>query len=608
MTSSPFDTTAKKKRRNEERVDDRMPVVYERSAPHLAIDDVLQPLGESGHVYARSNRLVQVICARDIGFDDDITREASAPVIADVSHSYLWEVMSRVASWQRYDARSKKLLGCEPPAAVVAAIHTRGRWDHMPHLRGVSTVPIMRQDGSVCTQSGYDDESGLFYTPNGPKPVISGNPTRVDAEEAAEKLLEPVRQFPWVAPHHQSAWLSTVLARVAKPAYSGGAPMCVIDSNTPGAGKGKLVDASAIISTGLMAASSPYVDDDDELRKRITSHLRAGDQICLIDNVPGGRTVGWASLDNALTAGVWADRELGKSSIIRVPVESLWFVTGNNIAIGADASRRTLRVRIESDLAHPELRTGFDWDPLLPRLRQERPFLLGYAINLVRAYLLAGRPDVGIGGIGSYEGWSAVVRASMVWAGLPDPAAAMANLEVGLDEEADAHVSLLREWSKLEILNDSGFLSVVQVLGQVERRGLDDLSAAIQSLCPTRDGSLPIPRRLGKAFRGIMGRVRDVDGHPMKLVRVGTHDNKAGWAVVSQKSAGSGVQENSSSPVKTIAVAGDSGSGGEGGVSPGNVVSVNNSDIYIVGGKSTPPSPHSPPSQEGLFDEDDDSE
>jgi hypothetical protein len=291
------------------------------------------------------------------------------------------------------------------------------------------------------------------------------------------------------------------------------------------------VDVSSVLSTGVSAARSRYVADDDELGKRITAHLIAGDQIAMIDNVPSGKSVGWAALDSALTADTWTDRELGKSRVVRLPMECMFFATGNNIGISGDAARRTLKIRLEAQVERPEERTGFKWHPIIPRVKEERPFLLGKALNAVRAYLLAGRPDMGLTDVGSFEGWSEVVRSAIVWLDLADPVEAMASHAQGVDETAEAHMTLLACWKDLDDMGDG--LTCSQILGQLQRRGcdLEALREAISVLCPTRNDDLPTSRKLSSSLKSVSGRIRTVGGAPMRLVSKMSRSHTLAWCV-----------------------------------------------------------------------------
>lgn len=522
-------------------VGDRPIITYLCGRGHDAVADALPPLADCTRVYQRGQKLVTVTRT---GQDtepscDDISREPAAPIISPISRGYLWEILSSCIEWTKPDGRKKGLRTCEPPSAVVDALHGRSIWPGIPELRGIATTPILRGDGTLRCQAGFDRETGLYLMPSCRVPEVKDAPTQIDAACAVRELLDVVADFPFVKDCYRTVWVSMVLSRVGWGAFYGGAPLVLIDASTAGTGKTLASDAASVIATGTSAARSPFVDNDDELRKRITSHLMAGDQIAMIDNVPAGFRIGWPSLDNALTATIWADRELGKNVVTRIPMDTMWIVTGNNLAVRGDAARRTLRIRMEAQQERPELRTGFTHEPLIPWVRKERPRLLASALVVLRAYLLAGRPDVGVSLLGSFEGWSGLVRNALIWAGQPDPVEALANNDVDVDPEADAHAQLLANWGELDDLSDDGGLTCSQILGQCGQRGdeLAGLIDAISVLCPTKDGGLPTPRKLGEMLRGVVGRIREVEpGKNKRLAkRRGCHANVARWWVETLK-------------------------------------------------------------------------
>ena len=81
-----------------------------------------------------------------------------------------------------------------------------------------------------------------------------------------------------------------------------------------------------------------------------------------------------------------------------------------------------LPIRLAAMQENPEERTDFEHGNLLAWVADSnRPRLAIAALTILRAYFVAGRP-VQAGGVwGSYESWSALVRGSIVWAGLTDP-------------------------------------------------------------------------------------------------------------------------------------------------------------------------------------------
>ena len=66
---------------------------------------------------------------------------------------------------------------CDPPAKIAAGVLAdRAGW-RCRVLNGVTEIPILRDDGSVCAKPGYDERSGLYFDPNGRSfPAISARP------------------------------------------------------------------------------------------------------------------------------------------------------------------------------------------------------------------------------------------------------------------------------------------------------------------------------------------------------------------------------------------------------------------------------------------------
>src|SRR5262249_42685884 len=116
----------------------------------------------------------------------------------------------------------------------------------------------------------------------------------------------------------------------------------------------------------------------------------------------------------------------------------------------ADTSRRACHIRLHSSEEKPEERLDFRHPDLLGWLRAERGRLLCAALTLLSAYCRAGRPDQRLKPWGSFEGWTSVVRAAVVWAGLEDPGQARMTLAEGADRDAAALAGLLAGWDEID--------------------------------------------------------------------------------------------------------------------------------------------------------------
>jgi len=413
-----------------------------------------------------------------------------------------------------------------PPKWLIDGIATMGDYSgDVRRLEGIITAPTLRPDGTILQKPGYDPKTGLLYVPNAKFPAIPQNPTIDDAKRAAAELLNVVADFEFVSDADRSAWVALVLSFVGRAAIADCVPLYALTATTRGSGKSLLVDAASWIAFGRPAARKPYTTDDDEMRKAITATAMEALPAVLLDNVD--RTLGGASLDLALTALTYSDRVLGASKTTGdLPMRTIWAATGNNLRYGGDLERRVLPIRLAPTCENPEERTGFQHPDLLGWIRDNRPTLAVAALTLLRAYFVAGRPVQPGGTFGSFDDWSALVRGSIVWAGLADP---LVTRESARDNDTSAAIVRGLIGGLLELDEHGDGLTVREMV-----RLLDDPSNAESfpamreavSEVATNRGSID-QRRLGYAFRKYKGRIANGWRIVSEQNRTGTHCWKA---------------------------------------------------------------------------------
>jgi hypothetical protein len=290
----------------------------------------------------------------------------------------------------------------------------------------------------------------------------------------------------------------------------GPAPLFLVDANIRGAGKGLLVQVIGQIVDGREMPASSYADDPDEMRKQITAIAMAGDRLVHFDNIDG--KFGNAAIDRAITSTRWKDRILGCSQTANLPLLATWFATGNNVLVAADTARRIMHVRLDVLHEHPEERANFKHPDLLAWVRSQRGKLVAAGLTILAGYIRAGSPDQRLTPFGSFEGWSKLVRSSIVWAGLPDPCETRAALAVSSDSTTDILADLIAAFQ----LYDPGRRGVIiaetlDTLYRPEYQPSDPASLAmrnaIESLCGTRVGSHPSAKSVGYRLRGYRRRV-----------------------------------------------------------------------------------------------------
>ena len=250
---------------------------------------------------------------------------------------------------------------------------------------------------------------------------------------------------------------------------------------------------------------------DEETRKRITSILLQGGSSVLIDNWTSA--VGGNALNTLFTSDEWTDRVLGNNEMATLPTRVTWAVTGNNLTVRGDMTRRSIVVEQDPGVERPELRI-FKVKNLPQYVLEHRGDLLSALYTILRAYRLAGEPERDGPLLGRFEDWSRMVAAPIRWLGLPDPIGSQERLRED-DPETRAHGQLLIAWE--EIYGDR-WVTVAELMtgpdpgafhppGSDESRKINALKEALEAVADS-NGSGKINRRvLGWYLGRFAGRV-----------------------------------------------------------------------------------------------------
>lgn len=505
--------------------DEPRPAIVISTDEHLVNDLAVAALARDPEVYQRANVLVTIL-RDDAARNRAILRPPGSPRIAALPLPRLREKLTRWASWRRPQRNrdgDEQAIPAHPPEWAVAGVAARGSWPEIRAIEAITEAPAIRPDGTILDRPGYDEATGLLYEPNAPFPPIPPRPTEADARRAADALLELVTDFPFAGDDHRAAWLAAALTPLARFAIPGPCPLFLIDANTPGTGKSKLTDIVAMIATGRAMPRTAYPDSDDEMRKRITSVALAGDRLMLLDNIAG--TFGGSALDGALTGTTWRDRILGRSEMTaELPLFTVWYATGNNIAVRGDVIRRVIPCRLESPEERPEERRDFTIKgDLLEHVRRERPRLVSAVLTLLRAHAAAGRPDGGLAPLGSYEAWSRVVRCAVHWATGRDPCRTNDEFRAA-DPEALARTALIEGWLELPEAEAGYTAAAALELVKENPARYQKLREVFMEWSRTDD--LPGPRSVGMRLKALRKRVingkrlNSVDDRGTQLWRV----------------------------------------------------------------------------------------
>lgn len=501
-------------------------------------------------LFQRDTELVRVHRLEGGEVRDGITRAAGSARIAPLPLATLREMLTRAASFRKITA-SEENKPTSPPTWCVQAVAARGHWDGIPRLSGIVTFPTLRTDGSVLQKPGYDAASGLMYVPTGNVDPVPESPTREDAARAVAELLAVLEDFPFAQDidgaqlAHHAALVAALLTPLARPAFRETvAPLFVIEASVRGSGKSLLADVigTIVAGTGIARMKFPGADDPSgEFRKLVTSVVLSGDRLCLLDNVTG--LLGGSTLDMMLTGGSWTDRLLGTMSMMTGPLNTVWYATSNNASLGGDTARRVLPIRLEPHHERPEQRSDFKIPDIKGHVLEARPRLLAAALTILRAYIVAGCPKQKFTPWGSYEDFDRLVRAAVIWAGLPDPCLTRAGLTVSNTAEDEGIRDLIHGLHALirvhPMANSRSVKSVLaseitKALNSVTDPGTDDPYSTIRNgldaLRPRGGKGTHSAQEIGLLLRHYRGRW--VDGLQISIGPA-IHNTQT-WTVVSR--------------------------------------------------------------------------
>jgi hypothetical protein len=506
---------------------------------------IAQPPSGLPEIYSR-NRLLREITQENLA----ALREASHPPRLLVRGGQLVHVVSDergraviravdFATLRRYSAEAANHFfenkdgdrrDCSPPKDLIENTLALDavQWG-FPPLEGISGLPIVRPDGRLATETGYDPVSRWWYQP---APELSDldipdRPAPAQIQAAAETLSEPFADFPFIDDASRAAILADLFTVAVRPSIPGSVPLHLIDAPAPGTGKTLALDQVAIITTGRSCPLSALPKDEEEIRKALTTSLREGPAIVAFDNVPESRPLYSDSLCRAITAEVYKDRLLGTNVSLEVPVSCIFVVTGNNIRVADDLRRRSYWTRLDAETSRPYERAGFRHLELSAWTKHHRLELVTALFTIIRGWRTAGDPEAKPRApvMGGFEAWQRIIGGLLEFAGV---AGFLENLEEF--RQGDEHSD---QWETF-LVGVAGVFSSKDFLA-IELSDELDRNFALQQLVPAelqkRKDDDNRARRIGNVFAHYVDRRFGESGVRIEKAPKGIHKSTC-WRVV----------------------------------------------------------------------------
>ena len=392
-------------------------------------------LSMDGSYYQRGGSIVEVI--NDPG--TNLTR------IHEINQPSLMRALSRIATWMHYDKRNQQWVRCDPHGRYIAVLHDVAQYPHIPVLNGLARQPYLRSDGSLVSNPGYDGQTCLYGIFNRDEFIAVKKPDKNHALKALERLAELVKEFSFATYADRSAAICAILTAVVRASLDL-APMFHVKAHMVGSGKSYLCKLITAFASPQRGNPTTFPKDDEECRKLLLAELMYGPAVIEFDNLTS-YLLAHKSLCTALTSEYFSGRVLGVSKTATVSTRTLFLSSGNNVGPIQDMARRCITIHLEPQCEIPATRI-FKRPHLIKEVLAERASYVCDALNIIRAWIEAGRPHIACKGPSGFEPWSDLCRQPLLWLGCDDPALSVFT-GMAEDPERETLERLLTAWQKL---------------------------------------------------------------------------------------------------------------------------------------------------------------
>lgn len=394
-----------------------------------------QELARAKQYYQRGGLITTIVT-------DPETRNTS---IQDTNLHSLVRALAGVATWERYDMRVKDWMRIDPPIRHATVLFNSTSYPHLPVLSGLTRQPYLRANGSLMTSSGYDPESCIFGVFDTRGFCVSASPSRKEAELALAKLGELLAEFSFLKTTDLAAALTAILTAAIRPSLAH-APMFHVRAPMIGSGKSFLCELITAFATPQRSSPMAFPCKDEECQKLLLASLLRAPAVIEFDNLTGD-LIPHKSLCTVLTSEYLSDRILGVSKTATVGTRTLFLSSGNNVGPVKDMARRCIVIRLSPKCEIPAARS-FKRPNLIREVLQQRGTYVSAALTIIRAWIIAGRPETKCRPLAGYMDWTELCRQPLLWLGCEDPAASVFE-SMAEDPEKETLVRFLDAWYKL---------------------------------------------------------------------------------------------------------------------------------------------------------------
>ena len=368
---------------------------------------------------------------------------------------------ARIADWVR--PSSKGLTPADPQQMVIDDLLETIN-PPLPYLKKVTTIPVITADGRLVSAFGYDADSQIYRVRSLDLARLDlGEKSRFkDAPEAASFILDDcLHDFPLATKQDKAHALALMLHDFARNLFTGPSPFFLLDKPIHGSGATLLATVLCYPSMGSSVPTKVFSNNEEEVRKQITSHLMSGGGPYLFDNLPDDRKIDSDVLASVVTSTIYSDRALGTNNDVKLENLGPWIATGNNPDFSGQLKRRVIRARLIPDTDEPYLRENFLHNPLMKWVQENRADLVDACLTIVMSWINAGRPAWNGQPLGSFEEFSKVMGGILQNAGVEGFMTDMDYQKDSVNSDTEQVRELIQEWWRK---NQNANLTATQIV------------------------------------------------------------------------------------------------------------------------------------------------
>lgn len=276
----------------------------------------------------------------------------------------------------------------------------------LPPLKGITSHPIVNDDGTIDTDPGYHEKSG-YYLPE--SEVIKLEDMTV--EEAKDRIQDIFGEFPFEDEQSFTQMLSIPLTMLMRPIIKGPTPIHAVIAESR-SGKSLLVQCIHLIVTGRSVSETQAPRYSEEWRKKLLADLTPGPEMIFYDNAGGNHIyyegekidipIDAPALASAVTAERFTDRVLASSKNVSLPVNCAWVMSMHELFMTEELTNRSLSIHLNKE---KKLRK-FKYRNIKEQIKNNRSYYLSAFFTLIKDWIKNGSKLPDSIAIDGFESWT----------------------------------------------------------------------------------------------------------------------------------------------------------------------------------------------------------